>query len=163
MDKTKENQLPVKNSNRQMTLANDNGIGKFLEGNITAYVPIDPQLLDPKKEYAICRLWGNCMDSDLSPLRIKDGDYLVFHMVKTTSDFDVIMHVKQVVCLWLNDGRRITKQLMFYDGTNRVIKVRQVNPEESFYIHLSMVRAMFVVDMALSPNYVEKNRIQVKK
>lgn len=112
---------------------------------------------NPKYEYCIINVVGNCMDSDLSPVRIKDGDSILIHQIPL-QEWDIMENVRKVVCIMLNDGRCFVKQLVFWDGISWGIRVKMFIPkEEVFFVPLNKIKALFVVDEVYSPEYVREH------
>ena len=91
-------------------------------------VDIDRQDLDPRYYYCIIPIQGDCMDSDRSPMRIKDGDCLLIHQIPLR-EWDIMESVKKAVCFIMDDGKAYVKQLVFWDGLSWGIVVKVFSPE----------------------------------
>ena len=127
---------------------------------IRGYIPVNIEL-NPKYEYLAVNVVGNCLDSDLSPMRIKNGDRVVVHSVPVTEP-EIMKCIGKIVSFILTNGQSIIKQAVFYDDVNRTIIVRYLNPkDERFYIPINKIKEMFVVDKVLSCEYVEQNIIKL--
>ena len=121
----------------------------------TGYVKLNAELLRPDIEYGIINLIGNCMDSDLSPKRIKHGDKLLIHAIPVTEP-EIIRNIKKIVCFRFANGEMFTKQLVFYSCGCMV--VRMFKPHEMFfYIPINKIKSLFVVDDVFSPEYIKQN------
>lgn len=109
--------------------------------------------LDSRYYYCILPVKGDCMDSDRSPMRIKDGDCLLMHQIPLD---DGMWAVNKVICFIMDDGKPYVKQLVFWDGISSKIVVKLFVPEEQVSsIPLRNIRSLFVVDKAFSPEYIK--------
>ena len=113
---------------------------------------------NPKHEHFIVKTKGDCIDSDLSPIRIKDGDCLMLHeepIIENT----FLVNMKKIIAIQLNDIC-LTKQLVFYDGVSNIIHVKYYKPNETVLkIPINEIKALFVVDKVFSKEYVELNKV----
>jgi len=119
------------------------------------YVPMASKLLNLYAQHMIVRNIGDCMNSDLSPIRIKNNDRLVIHAIQKT-ECDIVSNINKVIVIMFNNGDMYTKQLVCYD--NDCIVVKLFNPCESLWrIPVSEIKSLFVVDCTLSPEYIKQN------
>lgn len=87
---------------------------------------------------------GDCLNSDKSPMRVRDGDALLIHEF---SKGELYSNVGKVICFMLEDGKFYVKQLVYFHELDWTITVKMYNPEErEFTIPLKMVKYLFVVD-----------------
>lgn len=94
---------------------------------------------------------GRCLDSDLCPIRIKEGDVLSAYQIQLT-EWSIVDNIGKVVCFILKNGNAFVKQLIFWDGISWGITVKMFVPEEkSFFVSLSSIESMYVVDEVLRP------------
>ena len=115
--------------------------------------------INPKYFYCIVPVKGDCMDSVKSPIRIKDGDYIMIHQIPLTEG-EIISNVKKIVCFIMEDGRFFVKQLVFWDGLSWGIRVKMFLPQETiFFVPLDKIKALFVVDHVVSSEYIEAHCI----
>lgn len=157
MPKNNEFANKVNNSNHVSTSAHDTGNENvFADAKVTGVIPDGTFKLNPKYQYCIVSAEGNCLDHELSPIRIKDGDRLLIHEIPL-DEFSLLSTVRKVVCIVLTDGRCFVKQMVFYDGISNGIRLRMFNPEEErFFVPIPKIKALFVVDKALSAEYVNQ-------
>ena len=128
---------------------------------IKGYVKVDTEL-NPKYDYGIISVKGGCLDSDLSPIRIKDGDKVIIHAVPVT-EIELINCIGKIVSIMLTNGVCIIKQAVFYNVINRCITVRMFEPkEQKLHIPVSRIKALFIVEAVLSAEYVRQNIIYPK-
>lgn len=114
MPKNNEFANKVKNSSHVSTSAHDTGKESPFEGaKVTGYIPVDMEM-NPKYKYGVVNAVGDCLDSELSPIKIKDGDRLVVHSIPLT-EVEIMMSVEKIVCIALKDGRCFVKQAIFYN------------------------------------------------
>lgn len=119
---------------------------KALEWDSTGY---NPDL----KYYAIA-VAGDCMDSDKSPIRVKNSDTIVIHRIPLT-EISMWENVGKMVCVML-DGVILIKHYVFWNGVRGGIVVRMYNPEQKdMFIPLDKIKAMFVVDGAYGKEYTQ--------
>lgn len=58
----------------------------------------------------------------------------------------------------LKDGRNFLKQAILYEESKGMIIVRFLNPiENRFFLHISDIKALLVVDMVIDKEYFNKN------
>ncbi len=157
MPKYNEFANKVKNSSHVSTSTHDTGKENvFADAKVLGTIPEGTFKLNPKYQYCIVNAVGNCLDHELSPIRIKDGDRLLVHEIPL-DEFSLLSTVRKVVCIVLTDGRCFVKQMVFYDGISNGIRVRMFNPEEErFFVPIPKIKALFVVDEALSAEYVNQ-------
>ncbi|RHB34226.1 hypothetical protein DW888_13590 [Bacteroides nordii] len=157
MPKNNEFANKVKNSNHVSTSAHDTGKENPFEGaKVTGYIPVDMEK-NPKYKYGVVNAVGDCLDSDLSPIRIKDGDRLVVHAIPLT-EVEIMMNIEKIVCIMLKDGRAFIKQAIFYNAPRGILIVRLLNPiEHRFFVPVSDIKALFVVDMVIDKEYYNTN------
>lgn len=110
--------------------------------------PIKKKITVTKKfhktvKHAGIHISGDCLDSELSPMRIKDGATVIMHEADKYNPLGV---AKRTVCIALEGQRLIAKYCRFYDGVNGVLVLQQFNPFEEFCIPLSHIEALFVID-----------------
>lgn len=135
------------------TTASNGKENPFEGAKVMGYVPVNMEGMNPDYDYCIVTAVGNCLNSNLSPVRIKDSDRLVIHQIPI-GEWEIMMNMNKVVCFVLNDGRRFVKQLVFWDGLSWGIRVKMFIPEEkSFFVPLSQIKALFVVDKVLDSEY----------
>nr|WP_294075798.1 hypothetical protein [Prevotella sp. UBA4952] len=92
---------------------------------------------------------GGCLDSNRSPMRLKDGDEITAHEVPI-NERQIIRNLKRLVCIVLNDGNAYVKMLAFYDGAKNIIGLKCFEPEETtYYVPISIASYLFVVDEVL--------------
>ena len=121
----------------------------------SGYVGFNAELLKPNTDYFIINLVGNCMNSNLSPIRIKDGDKILIRLIPIT-EFEIIKNMGKVVCFKLASGEIYTKQLVSYFCGCIVVKM--FNPNETlFRIPIHEIKSLFVVDDVISPEYIKQN------
>ena len=147
----------VKNSSHVSTSTHDTGKKSSFEGaKVTGYIPVDMEQ-NPKYEYGVVNAVGDCLDSGLSPIRIKDGDRLVVHAIPLT-EVEIMMSVGKIVCIMLKDGRAFVKQAIFYNAPRGILIVRLLNPiEHRFFVSVSEIKVLFVVDMVIDKEYYNTN------
>lgn len=127
----------------------------FANAKITGYIDISPFNLDPQYEYCILPIEGNCLDHELSPIRIKNGDAVAIHEIPL-DDISILSTIGKVVCFALSSGGRYVKEAVSYNGIVNSITVRMFNPEVKYYeIPISMIKALFVVDKVLKAEWFE--------
>lgn len=86
MPKNNEFANEVNNSNHVCTSAHDTGKENSFKGvEAKGYLPLEIEM-NPHYTYAVVNAVGNCLDSDLSPIRVKDGDKLLVHSIPLTKD-----------------------------------------------------------------------------
>jgi hypothetical protein len=103
----------VNNSSHAGAFTHDTDKIKFpWDKTPTGYVTIDEKELNPQYKYCIINMKGNCMDSDLSPLRIKDGDKILIHEIQLDWG-SIASNVGKLVCFLLDDGICYASQLFF--------------------------------------------------
>lgn len=118
-------------------------------------VEVDVSEMNPKYNYWVVNAAGNCLDSDLCPIRVRDGDKILIHQIPI-SEWDILSNVGNVVCFMLKNGKMYMKQLVFWDGVSRGIRVKMFLPQETyFFVPLDKIKALFVVDKAFSPEYIK--------
>ena len=157
MPKYNEFANKVKNSNHVSTLAYDKDKEIPFEGaKVMEYISVDMGMIPQYDYYAITAV-GNCLDSDLCQPRIKDGDKLVVHQIPM-EEWEIMSNVGKVVCFVLKNGCCSVKQLVFWDGLSWGMKVKMFIPEERyFFIPLSEINRLFVVDMVIDREYCNAN------
>lgn len=157
MPKNNEFANKVKNSNHVSTSAHDTGKeSPFGGAKVTGYIPVDMEM-SPKYEYFVVNAVGNCLDSDLCQTRIKDGDMLVVHQIPM-EEWEIMCNVGKVVCFVQENGCCFMKQLVFWDGLSWGMRIKMFIPEEKyFFISLSKIKALFVVDMVIDKEYYNAN------
>lgn len=155
MPKNNEFANKVKNSSHVSTSAYDTGKENVFESaKVLGVIPKDVFKLNPEHNYCIVNAVGNCLDHELSPIKIKDGDRLLIHQVSLDM-FSLLKTVRKVVCFMLNNGKCFVKQVVYYDVEANGVRVRMFNPEEHrFFIPVSEIKALFIVDKVLSAEYV---------
>lgn len=118
-------------------------------------VEVDVSEMNPKYNYWVVNAVGNCLDSDLCPIRVRDGDKILIHQIPI-SEWDILSNVGNVVCFMLKNGKMYMKQLVFWDGVSWGIRVKMFLPQETyFFVPLDKIKALFVVDKAFSPEYIK--------
>ena len=116
---------------------------------------VDVSKLNPKYNYWVINAVGNCLDSDSCPIRVRSGDKILIHQIPI-SEGDILSNVGNVVCFMLKNGKMYMKQLVFWDGVSWGIRVKMFLPQEKvFFVPLDKIRALFVVDKALSQEYIK--------
>jgi len=121
----------------------------------TGYVEVTGTF-NPEYEYAIISIDGNCLDSDLSPKRIRHNDKILIHAIQITTD-EIRKAVNKIVCILLTDGQFISKQIYLFDWIGKSIGIRFFNPiEEHFYIPVSKIKSLFVVDDVYCPESIKR-------
>lgn len=118
-------------------------------------VEVDVSELNPKYNYWVINAVGNCLDSDLCHIRVRDGDKILIHQIPM-NEWDILNNVGNVVCFMLKSGKAYIKQLVFWDGVSWGIRVKMFVPQEIvFFVPLDKMKALFVVDKAFSPEYIK--------
>lgn len=129
---------------------------ELFKETLTGYIAINEKKLNPEYKYCVVGVTGNCLDSDLSPVKIKDGDKILTHQISLT-EWDIINNVNKIVWFVLDNGNAFVKQLVYWDGLSWGIRVKMFIPEEStFFVPLKNIKALFVVDEVLDPEYVKQ-------
>lgn len=90
---------------------------------------------------------GDCLNSDKSPMRVRDGDSLLIHEFQRGELYN---NVGKVICFMMEGGNFYVKHLVFFNELDWTITVKMYNPEErEFTIPLKMVKYLFLVDEVL--------------
>lgn len=116
----------------------------------TGYVTLKGKL-NPENQYYIINATGNCMNSDKSPIRAKDGDKMLIREIPMNEP-SILANIGKLVCFLFPDGTCFYKQMFFYDVCRGYIGFKMFKPkEEKFYVPISKIKALFVVDRVLTP------------
>ena len=125
----------------------------------SGYVKLDDKKISPDVEHLIIGLTGDCMDSDLSPIRIRHGDKLLIHFVPI-KESEIIKNIGKVIAFKYSNDVIYTKQLVSY--SKNYILIRLFKPHEKFfYVPINKIKALFVVDDVISPEYIKQNLYKI--
>ena len=94
------------------------------------------------------RTHGDCLDSELSPIRIKDGDTLLAYTLDDwkANDEALSKYVGRIVGVAFKRGGGLVKILEKYDRKNRLVYLRQVNPNMVMCFSLSEIKDILIVE-----------------
>lgn len=94
------------------------------------------------------RTHGSCLDSELSPIRIKDGDTLLADTFDDwkTNDEALSKYVGRLVAVTFKRGGGLIKILEKYDSQNRFVCLKQVNPNMVMCFPLSEINDILIVE-----------------
>jgi hypothetical protein len=119
---------------------------------IDGYVKIDKSILNPKYKYIIINEKGGCMDSYLSPTKIKDGAKMLIHKIDKS---DLSKNIGSIVCVSIN-GQLYTKHLINVFGTG--IMIRQYAPKHTFIVPMQNISDVFVFDYIVTSGYIATHK-----
>ncbi|MDL2304401.1 hypothetical protein LJC72_03565 [Bacteroides sp. OttesenSCG-928-D19] len=142
MDKMETTQSDVANS--------------ILEESKTGINVLLPDGLDWHPNQIIIGVKGDCMNSDLSPMRIRDNDGIIIRRVPITMQ-ELFLALDKVVCFAMN-GEFAIKQLVRYDGIRGIITFQQYNPIRTASTTIDNIQALFIVDGVLPEEYLRPYR-----
>ena len=95
----------------------------------------------PGLKYYIMVTNGDCMNSNQSPIRIKDGDYIICHYVESWFD------AANRIIVFKTKGACYIKHLTFVDMVNGYICVKCYYPQEmELWVKMADVEMLSIVD-----------------
>jgi hypothetical protein len=110
-----------------------------------------------KSNQFLAKTDGNCLDSDSSPLRVKDGDFVFVHPLKIET-WSIIANVGKLIIFHLKNGKAYIKKLIqVIDLDRQLIKVCFYNPEYTeLFFRLDDIDLMYIVDSVAPKDVVSQ-------
>jgi hypothetical protein len=100
---------------------------------------------------------GNCMDSDKSPMRAKDGDSILVHPVRPDTE-TLLRYLNKLICVRFDETHFLLKELCGFFEHLGTIRVCCYNPDyHAWDIPLRRIKGFYVVDAVLSPDYIKSH------
>jgi len=98
------------------------------------------------ESYLLVKVYGDCLDSDASPIVIKNGDVVFCRVIQKVVLSRLLCLVGKFVAVTLQDGRCAIKHFTFYDGISDRIELTAYNPQGSYFVPLNRIKSVFVVE-----------------
>lgn len=124
---------------------------------VSNFTMVDVSGLQANSNSFIIDVAGNCMNSDKSPMRAKDGDFLLVHPENMCTD-TFLRYFHKLVCIRFDETHFFVKELCgFFEHLDMIRVCCYVPQFQSWDIPLRRVKGFYIVDAVLSPEYIKSH------